>query len=338
MNRNIALAAGIAAGAATAAGLAIVIGLEARGAFRPSLRARLLYRVVRHTSGLRGDPPKTMALADRRAELEKMMSRLSPRAGIITQTTDAGGVPAEWVIPPNAAEGAVLLYLHGGGYIIGSPATHRDLVSRIAQAGGLRALVPDYRLAPEHPFPAAVEDATAAYRWLLQSGFPAEQIAIAGDSAGGGLTVATLVSLRDAGVPLPAAAVLLSPWTDLALTGVSVLARSAVDPMLDRAGLEQGSRLYRGGEDAYHPLVSPLYAALNGLPPLLIQVGGREVLLHDSTRLAERARAAGVEVTLQLEPDMWHVWQALARYMPEGQAAIDEIGRFIRARLAQSAP
>lgn len=242
----------------------------------------------------------------------------------------AGGVPGEWIVPPGAEESRVLLYLHGGGYVIGSVNTHRDMVSRIARAAQARALAIDYRLAPEHPFPAAVEDATAAYRWLLASGMPAERIVIAGDSAGGGLTLATLLALRDAGDLLPAAAVCISPWTDLAVTGESMDTKADVDPMIRKAEAIEGAKLYLAGADPKTPLASPLYADLSGLPHLLIQVGTHETLQDDSVRLAERARAAGVDVTLEQWEEMIHVWHFFAFILPEAQQAIDRIGQFVR--------
>jgi acetyl esterase/lipase len=191
-------------------------------------------------------------------------------------------------------------------------------------------LLIDYRLAPEHPHPAAVEDSTRAYRWLLETGSNPKRMAIAGDSAGGGLTVATLVALRDAGVPLPAAAVCLSPWVDLEGIGESMTTKAAVDPMVQREPLLRMASMYLAGQDPRTPLAAPLYADLRGLPPLLIQVGTAETLLDDSVRLAERARAAGVQVTLEPWEDMIHVWQAFAAMLPEGQQAIERIGEFLR--------
>jgi acetyl esterase/lipase len=189
----------------------------------------------------------------------------------------------------------------------------------------------DYRLAPEHPFPAAVEDATAAYRWLVSRGTDPAHIAIAGDSAGGGLTLATLIALRDAGDPLPAAAACLSPWVDLEGVGASMTSKAAVDPFVRKEMIEFMAQQYLGGRDLRTPLAAPLYADLQGLPPLLIQVGTAEVLLDDATRIAERARAAGVEVSLEVWDDMIHVWQLFAPMLPEGQQAIERIGAFIRA-------
>jgi monoterpene epsilon-lactone hydrolase len=243
---------------------------------------------------------------------------------------EAGGVPAEWIATPEALHERGIYYLHGGGYTLGSINTHREMISRLSRAARARALAIDYRLAPEHPFPAAVEDSTAAYRWLLAIGVDPARLVIAGDSAGGGLTVATLVALRDAGDPLPAAAVCLSPWVDLEGLGESMTTRAEVDPMVQREELLQHVKAYLGDAHPRTPLAAPLYADLRGLPPLLIQVGTAETLLDDSTRLAERAKAAGVDVVLEPWDDMIHVWQFCAAILPEGQQAIDRIGEFIR--------
>jgi epsilon-lactone hydrolase len=228
------------------------------------------------------------------------------------------------------ADDRVLLYLHGGAYQIGSPATLRHLVALISDAARTRVLSVDYRLAPEHPFPAAVDDTLTAYRWLLANGTDPARIAIAGDSAGGGLTLAALVALRDAGVPLPAAAVAMSPWTDLALTGESLRTRAEADFMLQPAGMRETADTYLAGEDPHHPYASPLYADLRGLPPLLIHVGDAEVILDDSTRFAARARDAGVDVTLEVWDEMPHVWHAFAGLLPEADQAVARIGSWLR--------
>lgn len=248
------------------------------------------------------------------------------------ERVDAGGVSACWVRPPGASEARTLLYLHGGGYVIGSVETHVGLIDRLGRAAGCRALGLDYRLGPEHPFPGAVDDVVAAYRWLLAQGADPAQTVIAGDSAGGGLTVASLIALRDAGTPLPAAGVCLSPWADLEGSGDSMQSRADADPMVARDGLLSMARLYLGSESARHPLASPIYADLRGLPPLLIQVGDAETLLDDATRLADRTRAAGGEVELEVWPEMVHVFQAFAPMIPEGREAIERIGAFILAR------
>ena len=246
------------------------------------------------------------------------------------EKVDAGGVPAEWISTPESVEERVIFYLHGGGYTIGSINTHRPLISLIARAAKARALAIDYRLAPEDPFPAAVEDSVTGYRWLISTGVNPARVVIAGDSAGGGLTVATLVALRDAGEPLPAAGVCISPWVDMEALGDSMNTKAEVDPMVQREGLVDMAKVYLGGADPRTPLAAPIYADLKGLPPLLIQVGTSETLLDDATRLAERAKSAGVEVVLEPWEEMIHVWHMFAAMLPEGQQAIDRIGEFVR--------
>ena len=269
-------------------------------------------------------------VAEMRANFAEAMAEVQVAEDITCTPVDAGGVPYEWIVPPGAAAERVVLYLHGGGYVVCSVSTHRDMISRIARAAEARALGVEYRLAPEHPFPAAVEDATAAYRWLVSSGANPAGIAIAGDSAGGGLTLATLVALRDAGDPLPAAAVCLSPWVDLEGIGDSMTTKAAADPFVRKEMIQFMAQQYLKDGDLRTPLAAPLYAELHGLPPLLLQVGTAEVLLDDSTRIAENARAAGVQVTLDVWEDMIHVWQLFAPMLPEGQQAIEHIGAFIR--------
>jgi len=265
-----------------------------------------------------------------RTGIEALVNVFSVPADVTRQPLTIEGIPAEWVSTPATSADRVILYLHGGGYVIGSINTHRELAARLSRAAHARVLLIDYRLAPEHPYPAAVEDATRAYQWLLSQGVRPSQIVIAGDSAGGGLTLATLVALRDAGVPLPAAGVCLSPWTDLEGIGDSMTAKAAVDPMVQRDGLLKMAAMYLAGKDPRTPLAAPLYADLGGLPPLLIQVGTAETLLDDSTRIAERARKAGVNVTLEPWEEMIHVFQVFAAMLPEGRQAIDRIGEFVR--------
>lgn len=228
-----------------------------------------------------------------------------------------------------------MLYCHGGGYYFCSPASHRPLVFCLAARSGARTFSLDYRLAPEHPFPAALEDALAAYRALLADGTPAESIVIAGDSAGGGLALATLVALRDAGDPLPAAGVLFSPWTDLAATGATIESNDGLDPMFCGAAIGRAARFYIGDADPTDPYLSPLYADFTGLPPLLIQVGSTEVLLDDARRVADGARAAGVKVEFEVWPAMPHVWHLWTPYVPEAKAALERAAQFIRLHAAE---
>ena len=266
----------------------------------------------------------------RRAAMERIRERVA--TDVTCEPVDAGGVPAEWIAVPGAVKDRVILYLHGGGYVIGSINTHRAMIARIARASNARALAIDYRLAPEHPFPAAVDDATRAYKWLLAQGYKPQKIVIAGDSAGGGLTLAALIALRDSGQPLPAGAVPISPWTDLEGTGESVRSRAEKDPMVAQDNLAESAKHYYGVHDPKDPLVSPLHANFRGLPPMLIQVGDAEILLDDATRVAERAKLAGVDVELEVWDDMIHVWHVFAKLLPEGQQAIDKIGKFVIAR------
>jgi monoterpene epsilon-lactone hydrolase len=267
-----------------------------------------------------------------RALFEKMAA--PAESDIQCEPVSAGGVAAEWICAPGAALDRAVLYLHGGGYVVGSIKTHRELMGRVSRTAKARVLGLDYRLAPEYPFPAAVDDSVAAYRWMLEQKLEASRIAIAGDSAGGGLVIAALVAIRDAKLPMPAAAVCLSPWVDLEGIGESMTTRAEADPVVHRDMLAQMASHYLGGKDARTPLAAPLYADLKGLPPLLIQVGDAETLLDDSNRLAQRARAAGVEVKLEVWPEMIHVFQLFAGFLPEGQQAVDGLGQFISQHLA----
>jgi acetyl esterase/lipase len=274
-------------------------------------------------------PPAT-TIAEKRAQYDRA-ERVFPVPPDVAVKAVQAPMAAEWLEPPAARDGAVIVYFHGGGYAIGSPRSHRHLAAAIGRAARAAVLLPDYRLAPEHPFPAAVDDAVAAYRWLLDRGQAPEHTVFAGDSAGGGLAVAALLALRERGLPLPAAGVCISPWVDLALTGGSYASKAASDPIVTRAGVQEMARAYVGQGDPRAPLVSPLYADLAGLPPLLIHVGSEEVLLDDAVALAERARAAGVETSLEVWPDMIHVWHWFLPMLDQAQAAIDGIGRFVQA-------
>ena len=270
-------------------------------------------------------------LEERRALMDSF-GQAAP-AGTTVSTVDAGGVPSEWVVALEADDDRVILYLHGGGYSLGSLDSHRQLVSHLSREAKARVLNVDYRLAPEHPYPAAVDDAVAAYRWLLGQGVSADRIAISGDSAGGGLTLATLLALRDAGDPLPAAAVPLSPWTDLEGTGESVRTRAAVDLMIQPDRLKETADLYANGADLRQPHLSPLHGDYKGLPPLLIQVGDAEVLLDDATRVAAIAKSAGVDVTLEVWDEMPHVFQAFIGVLPEADKAVARIGEWVREQI-----
>jgi epsilon-lactone hydrolase len=252
---------------------------------------------------------------------------------VLVTPVNAGGVPAHWLAAPGAEAGRVLLFLHGGGYELGSLRSDGELAARLGRASGMRVLFPEYRLAPEHPFPAAIDDALAAWRWLRgDQGLSARSIAAAGDSAGGGLTVALLVATRDAGEELPAAAVLMSPTVDLTSSGASMTERVEQDPFSTPALLRQLASDYLAGADPQTPLASPLFASLSGLPPLLVQAGTADLLLSDSERLARAAAEAGVDVTLEIGEGLPHVYQIMLG-TPEAAEATERIGKFLRARV-----
>lgn len=272
------------------------------------------------------------------AALRKLWEVLAARSIVPDEVrwepVTTGQVACEWVHGPSNRGGQAVVYFHGGAYVIGSAATYRELIGRLSMATGMWVLAPNYRLAPEHPFPAAVDDALAAYRWLLGIGIEPGRIVIAGDSAGGGLALATLLALRDAGDRLPTAAVLLSPWIDLTCSDDSYASRAESDPLLTREVLVTLATHYLAGADPKSVLASPIYADLKGLPPLLVHVGSDEVLLGDATHLAERARAAGLDVELQVWDGMWHDFQRFAgRGVIEAQESIDLIGAFVKKRV-----
>ena len=278
-----------------------------------------------------GQPPP--ALEQRRAAFTPG-DRLHPVPDdvLVTDVT-AGGVPAHWLAAPGTDPGRVLLFLHGGGYELGSVRSDGELAARLGRASGMRVLLPEYRLAPEHPFPAAIDDVLAAWRWLRTGqDLSARSLAVAGDSAGGGLAVALLVATRDAGQALPAAAVLMSPTVDLTSSGASMTDRAGQDPISTPAMLRQFAGDYLAGADPKTPLASPLFAELSGLPPLLIQVGTADLLLSDSERLATAAADAGADVTLQIGEGLPHVYQLLLG-TPEAAEATGQIGTFLRARI-----
>lgn len=263
-------------------------------------------------------------------------ARASPLDPEVVRTAvQVAGLAAEWAAAPaQADDGRAVLLAHGGGFNAGSIATHRAIAGGVAKAAAARVLTVEYRRAPEAPFPAAVDDMVSSYRALLEQGQMPERLALAGDSAGGALVLALLLRLRDAGLPLPRAAVLISPWLDLSLSGPTVQSLAAQDPMVSERALRDAARMYLGNGDPRDPLASPLFADLRGLPPLLVQVGSDEILLSDATRLAERAEAAGVEVRLNVWKGMWHVWHHWAPDLPEGSDAVRQLGGFLRERLA----
>jgi len=286
-----------------------------------TLRAMLLSR------------PRPAGLAERRQRLDALGQAYALAPDVSVTPVDANGVPAEWTSTPTADVSRVILFLHGGGYVSGSIASHRHLVAEAGRAAGARTLALDYRRAPEHPFPAAVDDAMAGYRFLLSTGVAPSRICIAGDSAGGGMTLASLVTIRDAGLTLPGCAWCISPWVDLECIGASMASKSAADPMIQRDYLREIGGMYLNGADPRSPLAAPLHAELAGLPPMLIQVGTAETLLDDAVRLAGRAAEADVRVTLETWPGMIHVWHLFHPQLAEGRRAIAAAGRFIRAAM-----
>jgi acetyl esterase/lipase len=270
-------------------------------------------------------------VAQRRRDIDARGRAYKLPADVTVEPVAANGVRSEWTATPDADRGKVVLYLHGGGYVIGSLDSHRHVVAEMGRAARARALALDYRLAPEHPFPAAVDDSLAAYRFLLANGVAAGGITIAGDSAGGGLVVAAMLAIRDAGLPQPACGWTVSPWVDMEAIGDSMVSKAATDPTVQKAGILDMAKQYLNGADPRSPLAAPLYADLRGLAPLLIQVGAAEVLLDDSIRLAQLAGAADVAVDLQIWPEMIHVWHIYHPELAAGRRAIAAGGEFARA-------
>jgi monoterpene epsilon-lactone hydrolase len=275
----------------------------------------------------------SQSLEDVRLAIKSFDGHFPLASDIKVEPVDAGGVNAEWVTSSESRSERVILYTHGGCYISGSPLTVRECCSRVARAAEAKVLSLDYRLAPEHPFPAALDDVIAAYTWLLESGYQARNIVISGESAGGGLTFAALMKIRDdARLPMPALGVPISPWIDMTLQHKSLKCNVSRD-IASTVPLEIGARLYVGSSDPRGPYVSPLFGDLAGLPPLLIQVGGGEVLLDDGIAIAHEARRQGVDMTLEVWPEMVHVWHWYATELDEGREAIESIGEFIKRRL-----
>ncbi len=245
---------------------------------------------------------------------------------------DAGGVHAEWVEMPHVAQDRVFLLLHGGGYNAGSSRTHRKMAANLSRAAYMRVLTPDYRLAPEHPFPAAVKDALLAYKWLLAQGFTEDNMIVGGDSAGGGLALSMLLALREGGAPMPRAAILMAPWTDLSCSSASYERLRQFDPIITKERLREAGEWYAGGRSPTDPMASPMFADLRGLPPMFVSAGADETMVDDSRIFAERAKAAGVDVTLKIYPDMWHVFQSASPTVPEAVQAMVEIGDYLRGQ------
>ncbi|MFI4975892.1 MAG: alpha/beta hydrolase [Caulobacterales bacterium] len=276
-----------------------------------------------------GAPAPTWA--ERRAGMESFLGQAPPPEGCKVEEVAIGGRPGERLTPRDADSARVILYLHGGGYCIGSPKTHRALAGRLAEIAGSTALVQDYRMGPEVPFPGAVDDALAAYRQLLASHDPA-RIVIAGDSAGGGLTLATALAARAADLPMPAGLHVISPWANLTQSGPSYIAKAQSDPMITKLGLDEMASAYLGSADRAASLASPMFGDYRGLPPILIQVGSEEMLLSDAIGVAEAAGLANVDVNLRIWPEMIHVWHFFGGNLAAARAAIAEAGEWIKAR------
>lgn len=304
----------------------------------PSLQARLFKLLIKNSHLLRGRLKReswdwNTSITGFREQCEKGASRFGKMPeGIKVLPVTVDGLYAEWILPAHGKQDKVILYAIGGGYVSGSCNDHRAIVAKIVVGSGVGMLLFEHRLAPEHPYPAALEDSLTAYRWLLDQGVLPSNMMIIGESAGGGLCLATLLALRDQGIPLPAAAVALSPWTDLKLTGKSHLTKAKVC-VSPKGMAEVCSKYYAGDKDPSLPYISPLYGELHGLPPMQIYVGEDETLLDDSIRFAEKARAAGVKVTLKVEEGMIHCFPLLPPFIPEARQAMDEICAFIKTQI-----
>ncbi|MCA1845751.1 MAG: alpha/beta hydrolase [Actinobacteria bacterium] len=288
----------------------------------------------------RGAPSADIPLAEMRAQFEKLAGGMPSGEGTEQETVTAGGRPAEWIRPTTSAAAArahaAIVHFHGGGYVLGSPRTTRPITAGLARHTGLPVLVPDYRLAPEDPFPAAIDDAVDVYCWLIEQGFEPGRVVISGDSAGGGIAVALLIALRDRSLPAPAGAIGISPFVDLTLSSPSIDANEGRDPQVTRPFLTSAVRHYLAGRvDPKTPLASPVFADLAGLPPLMLQVGGDELLLDDSLRLAEAAEAAGVDVTVERWAGLMHVWHQMAPRLPEAEAALASLAAWLRPLAAE---
>ncbi|MGW7541020.1 alpha/beta hydrolase [Streptomyces sp. NPDC054770] len=284
-------------------------------------------------------PVGTPSVEGIRAGFRALMAEMIVPEGIRTTATTLGPRPALLVEPAEGPRAGTLLYFHGGGFVFGSPETALSLTGNLVARTGFRALSLDYRLAPEHPFPAAIEDTLSAYRALLDGGTDPAAVAFAGDSAGGGLTITTCLAARDAGLPLPAAIVAFSPGLDATRTGESMRTKAGLDPFFTRESLEHTGAMYRGGRDPHDPLLSPaVHADLTGFPPMLLQSGTNEVLLDDSTRTAARARAAGVDVVLDITADVPHVFQSYAGVLDEADEALDRAALFLTQRIRAADP
>ncbi len=298
----------------------------------PSWRSRILSFILK-----RKFKPmmtaETLDLPSLRRQLESQAKSKKQIKGVSVSAVDSDGIKGEWQVPKGAADDSCILYCHGGGYSFCSPATHRPMTAALAKESRQRVFSLDYRLAPENPFPAPVEDALACYRWLRQQGIAADKIVLAGDSAGGGLCLALMLKLKEVGEPLPSAAMLISPWTDLAATGESVTLNEPTCAMFYTDTIVTGGQIYADGGDTKDPLVSPLYGDLTGLPALWICVSDNEILRDDSLRLAEKLRAQGGDVELLEWVGQPHVWPTFYPFLPESKISVKQMARFAEAQL-----
>lgn len=309
---------------ATRIGLGLLV-LEALGALRPSLRARIVYALLRYLYR----PLASTSIRTKR-QLSSTVQYFIPTRGEIRRSS-LEQPRCYWVVPKGKpCEERVILYLHGGAYSAGSMQMYTDLVPRICEASGCRALFVEYSLAPEHPFPAGLSDAIYAYGWLLDQGYKPENISLVGDSAGGGLSLALLVACKEADLPLPSKAVLMSPWTDLLGTGSTYITMRQRDPVLSGDDLLKRGQIYADGLPVWNPLISPLYADLSGLPPTLVLAGTEGILFDDSRRLVTQLRAEGVKTRFIVGKGMWHVWPAYALLVPEARKAVEQMGAYIK--------
>jgi len=279
--------------------------------------------------------PRATEIAQMRIDADARAKAFPLPSDVTVTPVSANGVPAEWTSTPDADPSSAILYLHGGGYVICSLESHRHLMAEVGRAAGTRTLAIDYRLAPEHPFPAPVEDTVAAYRYMLDSGLKPNRIALAGDSAGGGLVIGAMLAIREAGLPLPACGWCISPWVDMEALGESFNDRASTDPTVQKATILMMAGLYLGGADPRHPHAAPIHGDLRGLPPLLIQVGSVETLLDDSILLARKAGIAEVPVSLQIWPEMIHIWHIFFPMLSAGRRAIASGGSFVRNSIGE---
>jgi monoterpene epsilon-lactone hydrolase len=301
-------------------------------ASQENLRARQILSDLR---AILAPPDREPTIDQLRAGYDTWLTSNFPApAELRTEPVDADGVAAVWAAMPSTSAGRTIFYLHGGGYMVGSPAGYHAFAAALSQAADARVLLVDYRLAPEYRHPAGVHDVTRAYRWLVKQVPDPGSIVVAGDSAGAGLVVAMLAALRDAGERLPAGAVCLSPWTDLTLSGASIDATAEIDPIVSRAMLENMAGAYLMGDDPR--TASPLFTDHTGFPPTLVLVGASEALLDDATQFADKAREAGVDVTLLVADEMYHLWPVMSSFLPEAREAVERIGRFVRERTAEA--